>query len=33
MCDKISFKIIDGQIAVGEVPNYRRVVGKVEFDT
>ena len=27
MADKISFKIIDGQIAVGEVPKYRGVVG------
>lgn len=27
MSDKISFKIIDGQIAVGETPKYRGVVG------
>ncbi len=27
MSEKISFKIIDGQIAVGEVLNYRGVVG------
>lgn len=27
MSDKISFRIIDGQIAVGEVPKYRGVVG------
>ena len=25
--DKLSFKIIDGQIAVGEIPKYRGVVG------
>ena len=25
--DKLSFKIIDGEIAVGELPNYRGVVG------
>ena len=27
MSDKITFKIIDGQIAVGEQPKYRGVVG------
>ena len=26
MSDKISFKIIDGQIAVGEIPKYSGVV-------
>lgn len=27
MSDKISFKIIDGEIAVGEIPKYKGVVG------